>query len=49
MLTQDWGFDYIDTKLANATDKKKAFHQERPDCWEAKPMAAICNTLSKGA
>jgi len=48
MLRQDWGFDYTATKLADAADLKKAFHQERLDWWKAKRLEVMTTIRSEG-
>ena len=48
MLRQDCGFDYAATKLAEAADQKKAFHQERLDCWKAKRVEVMTTIRSEG-
>lgn len=48
MLRQDWGFEYIATKLADAADHKKAFHQERLDWWKAKRQEVMTTIRSEG-
>ncbi len=48
MLRQDWGFDYTATKLAEAADQKKDFHQERLDWWKAKRLEVMGTIRSEG-
>lgn len=48
MLRQDWSFDYTATKLAEAADLKKAFHQERLDWWKAKRLEVMTTIRSEG-
>lgn len=48
MLRQDWGFDYTATKLADAADLKKVFHQERLDWWKAKRQEVMTTIRSEG-
>ncbi len=48
MLRQDWGFDYTATKLAEAADQKKSFHQERLDWWKARRMEVMTTIRSEG-
>ena len=48
MLRQDWGFDYTANKLANASDQKKAIHQERLDWWKAKRLEVMNTIRSEG-
>ena len=48
MLRQDWGFDYTATKLADAADQKKAFHQERLEWWKAKRLEVMTTIRAEG-
>ena len=48
MLRQDWGFDYTATKLAEAADQKKAFHQERLAWWKAKRVEVMTTIRAEG-
>ncbi len=48
MLRQDWGFDYTATKLADAADQKKAFHQERLDWWKTKRLEVMTTIRAEG-
>ncbi len=48
MLRQDWGFDYTATKLAEAADQKKAFHQERLEWWKAKRLEVMTTIRAEG-
>jgi hypothetical protein len=48
MLRQDWGFEYTANKLAEASDRKKAFHQERLDWWKAKRVEVMTIIRSEG-
>ena len=48
MLRQDWGFDYTATKLAEAADQIKAFHQERLAWWKAKRVEVMTTIRTEG-
>jgi hypothetical protein len=48
MLRQDWCFDYRATKLAEAAEQKKAFHQKRLDWWKAKRVEVMTVIRSEG-
>ena len=48
MLRQDWGFDYTATKLAEAAQAKRGFHQERLDWWKAKRAEVMTTIRAEG-
>jgi hypothetical protein len=48
MLIQDWDFDHTATKLADAADQEKAFHQQRLDWWKAKRIEVMTTIRSDG-
>jgi hypothetical protein len=48
MLRQEWKFDYTASKLAEAAQAKRQFHQERFDWWKDKKDQVIAQIRAEG-
>lgn len=48
MLRDEWKFEYTANKMADATEKKLSFHQERFDWWKDKKEHVITQIRTEG-